>query len=134
MLAGMLNKTQWTQVPIGASGSSTIRAKDFVPAGGSFQARAGEMFFPMQEYFAGMDCPFTNASLVNVRAIFASVAGISDGMVGWDGVGDSGTTGDSRVAVPEGVHDAIMMASRMNSNSKTLYLMRNPLFLLHRIA
>src|SRR4026208_2361836 len=77
VLAGMLNRTQWTQVPIGASGSSTRRAKDFVPAGGSFQVRAGEMFFPTHEYLAGMDCPFANASLVNVRDMVASVAGIS---------------------------------------------------------
>ena len=67
MSAGMLNNTQWTQVPIGASGSSTMSAKDCVPAGGSFQASAGEMFFPLQEYLAGMDCPFMNASLVRVK-------------------------------------------------------------------
>jgi len=77
VLDWMLNKTQWTQVPIGASGSSTMRAKDFVLAGGSSQARAGEMFFPMHEYLAGMDCPFANASLVKVRDMVASVAGIS---------------------------------------------------------
>jgi hypothetical protein len=49
-----------------------IKAKDCVPAGGSFQARAGEMFLPMQEYFAGMDCPLVNASLVNLKDISAS--------------------------------------------------------------
>jgi hypothetical protein len=70
----MLNKTQCTHVPIGASGSSTINAKDWVPAGGSFHARAGEIFFPMQEYFAGMDCPFPNASLVSASDMVASVA------------------------------------------------------------
>jgi hypothetical protein len=69
----MLYNTQWTHVPTGASGSSTINAKDCVPAGGSFQARAGEMFLPMQEYFAGMDCPLVNASLVNLKDISASV-------------------------------------------------------------
>jgi len=61
----MLNKTQCTQVLPGASGSSTINAKDCVPTGGSVHASAGEMFLPMQEYFAGMDCPFANASLVS---------------------------------------------------------------------
>ena len=55
-----------------------MRAKDWVPAGGSFQASAGEMFFPTHEYLAGMDCPFANASLVNVRDMVTSVAGDSD--------------------------------------------------------
>jgi hypothetical protein len=68
----MLNSTQCTHVPIGASGSSTIRAKDWVPAGGSLQVREGETFFPIQEYFAGMDCPFSNASLFRVRDMSAS--------------------------------------------------------------
>jgi hypothetical protein len=30
------------------------------------------MFLPMQEYFAGMDCPLVNASLVSWRDMFAS--------------------------------------------------------------
>jgi len=30
------------------------------------------LFLPMQEYFAGMDCPFANASLVNLKDISAS--------------------------------------------------------------
>jgi hypothetical protein len=62
-----------------------MSAKDCVPAGGSFHARAGEMFFPTHEYFAGMDCPFANASLVNVRDMVASVAGDSavDVAEGW---------------------------------------------------
>src|SRR4026208_1491370 len=64
---GMLYKTQCTQVPMGASGSSMISAKDCVPAGGSFHARGGETLRPMQEYLAGMDCPLANASLVTVN-------------------------------------------------------------------
>ena len=52
-----------------------INAKDCVPAGESFQARAGEMFLPTHEYLAGMDCPFVNASLVNLKDISASVVG-----------------------------------------------------------
>jgi hypothetical protein len=55
-----------------------MSAKDWVPAGGSFHASAGEMFFPTHEYFAGIDCPFANASLVNVRDMVASVAVDSD--------------------------------------------------------
>src|SRR6476619_1823235 len=74
LFAGMLYKTQCTHVPSGASGSSTISAKELVPAGGSFQARAGEIFFPIHEYFAGIDCPVANASLVKVRDMVASVA------------------------------------------------------------
>jgi hypothetical protein len=46
--------------------------------GGSFHVRAGEIFFPIQEYFAGMDCPFVNASLVSSRDIVASGEGDSD--------------------------------------------------------
>src|SRR5919197_2263590 len=75
---GRLNNTQCTHVPMGASGSSTINAKDFVPAGGSFHARAGEIFLPMQEYLAGMDCPFANASLVRLRDMVASIVGDSE--------------------------------------------------------
>jgi hypothetical protein len=52
------------------------RAKVFVPAGGSFQVRAGDMFLPMQEYFAGMDCPFANASLFSARDMSASEVGV----------------------------------------------------------
>jgi hypothetical protein len=72
-LAGMLYKTQCTHVPAGASGSSTISAKEFVLAGGSVHARLGEIFFPVHEYFAGIDCPVANASLVKVRDMVASV-------------------------------------------------------------
>src|SRR5512134_511382 len=72
---GMLNSTQCVHVPPGASGSSTISAKDCVPAGGSVQARAGEMFLPTHEYFAGMDCPLANASLVSWKVMSASRVG-----------------------------------------------------------
>jgi hypothetical protein len=54
-----------------------MSAKDCVPAGGSLQAKAGEIFRPVQAYLAGMDCPFTNASLVKVRDMVVSMAGIS---------------------------------------------------------
>jgi hypothetical protein len=63
-----------------------MRAKDFVPAGGSLQDRVGEMFFPTHEYLAGMDCPFANASLVKVRDMVASVPVDSDwGVVAAEG-------------------------------------------------
>src|SRR5687767_14581387 len=103
--AGMLYSTQWTQVLTGASGSSMIRANDSVPAGGSFHARAGEIFLPVQAYLAGMDCPFTNASLVSVRDMVASVEGVSD-------AGDAAMDSGAAVGVPAGVHAA------NNENSK----------------
>src|SRR5690349_14843861 len=103
VFAGMLYKTQWTHVPAGASGSSTISAKELVPAGGSFQARAGEIFFPMQEYFAGMDCPFANASLVKVRDMVASVAVDSnsgaDVAEGWNEVVADAVQADSTIQI-----------------------------------
>src|SRR3990172_8513453 len=39
--AGILNSTQCTHVPTGASGSSISSSKDCVPAGGSLQGRYG---------------------------------------------------------------------------------------------
>jgi hypothetical protein len=122
VFAGMLYKTQCTHVPAGASGSSTISAKDFVLAGGSSQARAGEIFFPMHEYFAGMDCPFANASLVKVRDMVASVPVGSDlGAVAAEGC----------VVV---VADVVHAASIMEINVKLVKMTRfisSFLFLLH---
>jgi hypothetical protein len=84
-----------------------MSAKDFVPAGGSIQASAGEIFFPTHEYLAGMDCPFANASLVRVRDMVASVAIDSDsdavGVDGWD------VASVSDVDVAEDVQDARIM-------------------------
>src|SRR6266498_1976226 len=79
---GMLYSTQWTHVPAGASGSSTMSANDPAPVGGSFHVRAGEMFLPVQVYFAGMDCPLANASLLISIDIAASVASFVDISVG----------------------------------------------------
>src|SRR5215207_4220802 len=76
--AGILNNTQCTHVPIGASGSSMMMAKDCVPAGGSLHASAGEVFFPVQVYFAGMDCPLKNASLLSsIDMLASSIVGVS---------------------------------------------------------
>jgi hypothetical protein len=83
-----------------------MSAKDCVPTGGSFHARGGEMFFPVQAYFAGIDCPFVNASLVSSRDIFASFAGRSVAM-GSEGVA-------SVVGLVEDVHDV----SRMDINNR----------------
>src|SRR5215217_2461321 len=67
-------------MPIGASGSSTISANDCVPAGGSFHVSAGEIFFPVHVYLAGMDWPLPNASLlssIDISASVGSVVGVS---------------------------------------------------------
>jgi hypothetical protein len=93
-----------------------MRAKDCVPAGGSFQVRAGEIFLPVHAYFAGMDCPFTNASLVSSRDIVTSVAGGSDDIVGWEIPGLS--------AVVAGAHD---MSMRVNSKPTKQFI--NPSFM-----
>src|SRR6266536_5206136 len=82
VFGGMLYNTQCTHVPAGASGSSTMRAKDWVPAGEPLHVSAGELFLPVQVYFAGMDCPLANASLLISIDIAASVASFVDSPVG----------------------------------------------------
>jgi hypothetical protein len=47
-LAGKLKIIQWSQVPIGASGSSIIRAKVAVKSGTSLHSNGGEIFSPSQ--------------------------------------------------------------------------------------
>jgi hypothetical protein len=69
----------------------------------------------VQEYFAGMDCPFTNASLVNSRDMVASVRGVSDAV------------DDSGLAV-EDVQDASMMDIRQE---RMMILIGDPLSSLH---
>jgi hypothetical protein len=98
-----------------------MSAKDCVPEGGSFQARAGEIFLPVQAYLAGMDCPFTNASLVSARDMAASVEGVSDGAEAGDVAMASGDAG----AVPAGVHAANRKTTRQQIS---MYLMTNLLF------
>src|ERR671937_3087672 len=60
--------TQWTKVPPGASGSSTISAYEAVLAGAPDQARGGEWFAPSQVNFAGMASLFLKAGLVRTSA------------------------------------------------------------------
>ncbi|CAG8794642.1 11347_t:CDS:2 [Gigaspora margarita] len=45
---GKLKIIQWSQVPLGASGSSIIKTKDLVLAGISLHISGGEIFFPSQ--------------------------------------------------------------------------------------
>ena len=49
------------------------------------------MFLPMQEYFAGMDCPFANASLVSCRDMLASE--VANSIVAASVMTDAGFTG-----------------------------------------
>src|SRR5439155_10570988 len=56
-----------TQVVPGASGSPTIRAKLFVPAGGSFQVSAGDVSPPSHVKFCGMAPPSRKAADFNSR-------------------------------------------------------------------
>src|ERR1700676_3484434 len=60
---GKLKRTQWTQVPRGASGSSQIRARLFVPKGGSDQRNGGDRSAPSPVYRFGMVIPGSNAVL-----------------------------------------------------------------------
>jgi hypothetical protein len=92
-----------------------MSAKDCVPAGGSLQDKAGEIFRPVQAYFAGIDCPFMNASLVKVRDMVVSEAGISvDG---------------EDVAVAAVVHDVMRIAGKKSTRPKrVICLMTSLLF------
>src|SRR6266576_7200118 len=67
--AGRLYSTQWTQLPAGASGSSTMRAKPRVPAGAPLQVSAGDTSTPSHVYLAGMAAPSPNAALASVNAM-----------------------------------------------------------------
>src|SRR3954447_6866693 len=51
-------------VPRGASGSTHVRAKLFVPAGGSLQASGGEELLPWPVYWIGIGSSLANAELV----------------------------------------------------------------------
>lgn len=64
--------TQCTNVPAGASGSSTIRAKDRVPVGAPLQASGGEIPFPLHVYDEGMGWPAAKAGLESESVIKAS--------------------------------------------------------------
>src|ERR1051326_3658952 len=77
--AGMSKSTQCVNPPgIGASGSCTINTNDFVAAGASFQASAGDgLVCPAsQVYFDGMFAPSANAGLVRLSAAPTTTASI----------------------------------------------------------
>src|SRR3989338_1547050 len=82
-VGGMLYTTQWTQVILGAfgsgaSGSSTISARLFVPAGTPLHASGGETFEPSQVWRAGIARSCANdgdSMIIDITAIsFLSVS------------------------------------------------------------
>src|SRR5437868_13724158 len=64
-VAGRSYATQCVQVPEGASGSSALRAKLSVLAGGSPHCNAGDLSEPSQVHFLGIAPPLENAELCN---------------------------------------------------------------------
>src|SRR5690242_8937529 len=73
-LPGILNITQCTEVPCGASGSSTSSAKLFVLFGALCHTNGGETLPPFCEYLSEIGAPFLNAGLVSVNTLSASAA------------------------------------------------------------
>ena len=59
-LAGMFQRSQWVQVPPGASGSSAISVSDCVREGAPSQVSSGERSAPSQVYLVGMTPPLGN--------------------------------------------------------------------------
>src|SRR5689334_17936347 len=76
----MLYTTQCHQpLPVGASGSCTMRAKLLVPAGAPLQASAGEMLLPWQPKLlktcaAAMVPPGDRSVLVSLKVAMACVS------------------------------------------------------------
>src|SRR3972149_3648018 len=67
-VGGMFHTVQWSHVPIGASGSSTIRTMLFVSCGTPSMINGGFTSSPSQVYFAGISLLFSNAALVTDRS------------------------------------------------------------------
>src|SRR5438876_1419234 len=81
--------TQCTQGPsgrgllrLGASGSSQISAKDFVPSGAFAHANGGETSLPTPVYLSGIVPPSVNALLVSFM-LFSSLSESGDGVDAW---------------------------------------------------
>jgi hypothetical protein len=70
-----LKTTQWTQVPAGASGSSMISAKLFVPPGAPLHASGGDTSIPSQVNYSGIDPLALKAVEVSVKEESAAKAG-----------------------------------------------------------
>ena len=68
----MFHKTQCTHTPLGASGSSTIKASDFAFAGTFSIKRGGLISFPSQVYLSGMQPLFSKTGLDIVKPLYCS--------------------------------------------------------------
>src|SRR5436309_4391743 len=68
----MPTSTQWTHVPTGASGSSTMRTRLFVPAGDAVHSSGGETSGPSPVYLAGIIAPAPKAGLVSAKPAMSS--------------------------------------------------------------
>ena len=66
---GNIPGSQWFQVPAGASGSSTIRAKLLVSRGSPDHSREGERSAPSQVSRFGIAPPSANAPIISLNAI-----------------------------------------------------------------
>src|SRR5205085_9763509 len=67
----MFQTSQWVQVRPGASGSSTIKARLFAPAGTFSMRRGGLTLESSQVYFFGIFPPSANALLVTLSELRA---------------------------------------------------------------
>jgi hypothetical protein len=77
---GRLNTTQCVKVPLGASGSSMIRATLAAPAGTPVQVSGMGVLLPRQENLTGIIAPAANAGLRTV--IVAAPDGAAVGVAG----------------------------------------------------
>jgi hypothetical protein len=66
VVTGRLNTTQWVKVPLGASGSSMIRATLAALAGTPVQVSGMGVLLPRQENLTGIIAPAANAGLRTV--------------------------------------------------------------------
>src|ERR1700722_8997001 len=63
VVGAIFHTIQWSKVPVGASGSSTIRTKLLVFGGISKKAKGGETLLPSQVYRFGINAWCSNAGL-----------------------------------------------------------------------
>jgi hypothetical protein len=75
LVAGRLNTTQCVKVPLGASGSSMIRATLAAPVGTPVQVSGIGALLPRQENLTGIVAPAANAGLRTV--IMATLDGVA---------------------------------------------------------
>ncbi len=82
-LAGMFQSSQCVQVPPGASGSSAMRASDWVRSGAPCQAKAGDRSAPSQVWRRGISAPLGNA--VEITANDVAESAITPPPIGFAG-------------------------------------------------